>query len=104
MAGDDPLVFATLSVGGTGVISASANVIPERMVAITKAVAEGRWDDARRAQQEALPYIHSLFLESNPCPAKAALAIIGKLPDETLRLPLVAVSEVTRARLRTLFG
>lgn len=104
LAGDDPIVYVVMALGGTGVISASASVIPERMKAITDNVFNGNWEQALVKQQEALPYIHALFRETNPAPAKAALKILGRLPHETLRLPLVPVTETTRAELSELFG
>lgn len=98
-AGDDPLTYFVMTVGGKGVISASASVIPELMVAITREAKAGRWQEALKAQQEAMPIIRALFAETNPAPAKAALTMMGKIPGETMRLPLVPVTQATRERL-----
>ncbi len=102
LSGEDTNVFSLMTLGGTGVISASANVIPEIFVSITAAAKSGDWQTARQVQQDALPLINALFRESNPGPAKAALACMGLLPEEGLRLPLVAASEETRRELQRL--
>lgn len=104
LAGDDPMVHAVLSVGGSGVISASATVIPKTMRRITDAGRKGDLNSAFEYQKKAMPFINALFLETNPTPAKAALKILGKIPSDTLRLPLVPVTESTRARLQDLFA
>lgn len=104
MAGACEITATLMSVGGTGVISASANAIPEMMVAITDAALAGDLKKAHELQQVAMPYIDALFCETNPTPSKAALAIRGKLNDESLRLPLVPVSDKSRAKLEALFG
>ncbi|MCB0322210.1 MAG: 4-hydroxy-tetrahydrodipicolinate synthase [Bdellovibrionales bacterium] len=104
LAGDDPIIYATMAAGGTGVISASASVIPERICAITDRALQGDWAGAKAAQQEALPFIRALFSETNPAPAKAALQLMGRLPDDSLRLPLVSVADTTRRRLQELFA
>ena len=102
MAGDDPIIYSTMCAGGTGVISATASAFPEKIVAITEAALRGDWQASRTAQQEALPYISAIFTETNPIPAKAALALMSRLPHETLRLPLVPAADATRSRLKEL--
>ncbi len=103
LAGDDPLVHAVFSVGGKGVISASAAAIPSEILAITKAGLAGKLDEALVAQLKALPLINALFTETNPAPVKAVLKIIGRIQDDSVRLPLVQVREETRAMLTKLF-
>jgi len=104
LAGDDPITFAAMSVGGKGVISASGTVIPREMLAITSAGLRGDLAECLEAQKRALPYINALFLETNPVPAKAALKIMGKIAHDNVRLPLVPASENTRGELRKLFS
>lgn len=99
-AGDDNITYLVMSVGGQGVISASANVIPKEMIAITEHALNNRWKESLQAQVAALPAIRALFTETNPAPAKAALQMMGKIPHETLRLPLVSVKDETRAILK----
>jgi 4-hydroxy-tetrahydrodipicolinate synthase len=99
-AGDDPIVYSVMCVGGKGVISASANVIPEKFVELVSAAEQGNMSRALEVQQEILPIIRALFLETNPAPAKAALEMMGKIPGSSLRLPLVAASVSTRDQLK----
>lgn len=102
-AGDDPLTFAVMSLGGAGVISASASVIPGEMSAITEAMRRGDTAAGLRAQQAALPVINALFCETNPVPAKAALKIMGKIATDAVRLPLVSATPRAREILEPLF-
>lgn len=103
LAGDDPIIHSVLSVGGKGVISASATVIPRAIKKITEPGLKGDLSGALIAQQAALPLINSLFIETNPVPAKAALKIMGKISSDAVRLPLVPVSEGTRVILMNYF-
>jgi 4-hydroxy-tetrahydrodipicolinate synthase len=96
MAGDDALTYFVMAVGGTGVISASGNVIPREMKAIVSHAAAGDRAASFKAQCHALPIIQAMFKETNPAPAKAALKILGQLEEETMRLPLVEVTSGTR--------
>ncbi len=98
-SGEDSLTFSMMSLGGKGVVSAAANVIPREMAALAHACLEGRWEEAARMQIRLIPLIRALFLETNPIPAKAALALMG-LCEEELRLPLVPMSEGNRAKLK----
>jgi 4-hydroxy-tetrahydrodipicolinate synthase len=94
-AGDCNLTYLVMAAGGQGTISASANVIPQEMVQITEAARRKDWESARQAQLKVLPIIRALFAETNPAPAKAALKLLGKIPDDSVRLPLVGVREET---------
>lgn len=100
LSGDCSMVYSVLAVGGKGTITASANVIPKEMCAITNAAKKGDMQAALNAQIRVLGIIDALFAETNPAPAKAALKMLGKIEHETLRLPLVAVKEETRALVR----
>lgn len=103
LAGDDPVVLYTMLVGGKGVISASASVMPEEFVSLYKACEKNDWNAAAKIQKEILPKIQSLFIESNPCPAKAVLMKKGIISSDAVRLPLVPVSEASREKLNKLF-
>jgi 4-hydroxy-tetrahydrodipicolinate synthase len=98
-SGDDSLTLPIIAVGGRGVISAIANVIPSEMSAMTSAALAGNWDDARQRQYDLLDLMRACFLETNPIPVKAALAMLGRCADE-LRLPLLPMSPPARAQLR----
>lgn len=98
MSGDDGLVLPMMAVGASGVISVTANVLPQKVSDVTRFVRENDRDRARAAHL-ALLEIHALmFVEPNPAPAKAALAAMGKMND-SVRLPLVAVSEGVRRQI-----
>jgi 4-hydroxy-tetrahydrodipicolinate synthase len=99
LSGEDSLTLPTIAMGGTGVISAVANVIPGEMARLTDLALEGRWDEARRLHYQVLPVMRACFLETNPIPAKAALAMLGRCQDE-LRLPLLPMTAAGRERLR----
>lgn len=99
LSGEDSLTVPMIAVGARGVISAVANVIPAEMAQITEAALAGRWDEARALHYRMLPVMRACFLETNPIPVKAALALLGRCRDE-LRLPLVPMTQPARERLR----
>jgi len=99
LAGDDGATLPLMALGGHGVISVSTNLIPARFKAMVDAAARGDFAAARAIQFEILPLLQVLFLEVNPIPVKAALAMMGKIRNE-LRLPLTVLSEAPAARLR----
>ncbi|MBX3279121.1 MAG: 4-hydroxy-tetrahydrodipicolinate synthase [Acidobacteria bacterium] len=98
-AGDDTVVLPVAALGGVGVISVASNLLPDRVSALTHACIEGRFDEARRLNAALIPVFKALFIESNPIPVKAALAMTG-MCEEVYRLPLVPMSEANRTRLR----
>jgi len=87
LSGDDGLTLPILSVGGSGVISVVANIVPERMVKLVNAALTGDMATARRIHYEIAPLIRALFTETNPVPVKRAAGLIG-LASGHLRLPL----------------
>ncbi|MGH8779910.1 4-hydroxy-tetrahydrodipicolinate synthase [Paraburkholderia sp.] len=101
LAGDDIDIFPTLCLGGSGAISASAHLRPERFVALYRAVVAGRLDEARTIYHGLVPLIQALTAEPNPGPVKAALAAQGLLRDE-LRAPMTSVTDDLRRRLAQL--
>jgi 4-hydroxy-tetrahydrodipicolinate synthase len=102
-SGDDALTLPVMAVGGTGVISVIGNCLPKPWAAAVDAALSGDWPTARRLHYALLPVIRALFLETNPIPVKAAMAMLGLCRDE-LRLPLLPMSagprEVLRSALR----
>jgi 4-hydroxy-tetrahydrodipicolinate synthase len=99
LSGDDALTFAMMALGADGLISVASNEAPGEMARMVEAALADRWDEARRAHYRLLPLMDVNFVESSPGPVKAALALMGLL-EENLRLPLVPVTEKTRARVR----
>ncbi|WP_026852398.1 4-hydroxy-tetrahydrodipicolinate synthase [Geothrix fermentans] len=98
LSGDDNLALAALAVGASGLVSVLGNVLPRETSAMVEAARAGRTTEALRLHQQLLPLMDALFLESNPIPLKAALAMLG-LCGDGLRLPLVPASAATRTRL-----
>ncbi len=99
LAGDDTATVPMMAIGGHGVISVITNLIPARFKAMVDAAAAGDFRTASRIQYECLPLLRVMFLEVNPIPVKAALAMMGKIGNE-LRLPLTPLSAAPAAKLR----
>lgn len=98
-SGDDAMTLPLISLGGAGVISVAANEIPHEMAAMTRAALENDWTTARALFRKYLPLMQANFIESNPMPAKAVLAMMGKV-EELYRLPLLPMRRDTRSRLQ----
>src|SRR5262250_3326841 len=96
-SGDDSITLPVISLGGVGIISVCSNEIPREMSDLTNAALSGDWDKARKIQRKYLPLMQANFIESNPMPVKAVLAMMGKI-EEFYRLPMVPVKAETRAR------
>ncbi len=101
LAGEDPLLFATLAEGGAGAIAASAHLHTARFVAVVSLLRQGRLAEARALWQPLGPLIEALFAEPNPGPLKAVLAMDGAMRDG-LRAPMTAATPTLRPRLRAL--
>jgi 4-hydroxy-tetrahydrodipicolinate synthase len=99
LSGDDAVTLPLIALGADGIISVVSNEAPDLMAELTRLALAGKWDAARERHYRLLPLMEANFLESNPGPVKAAMALMGLL-DEQFRLPLVAVQDQTRARLR----
>jgi 4-hydroxy-tetrahydrodipicolinate synthase len=97
-SGDDAVTLPIISLGGAGIISVVSNEIPREMAEMTRAALNNDWETARRLHRKYLPLMQANFLESNPIPVKAALAMMGRI-REVYRLPLVRMKEDTRAKL-----
>jgi 4-hydroxy-tetrahydrodipicolinate synthase len=91
LCGDDPLTLAVMALGGDGVISGGANLIPHQMVAMVEACKRGEFEKARELNLSLVPIFNALRLESNPIPLKAALQLAG-LPSGNPRLPLTPLN------------
>jgi 4-hydroxy-tetrahydrodipicolinate synthase len=91
-SGEDSLTFSLMALGGKGVISTVANIVPKEMSQLTTACLEGNWEKGRDLQLKLMPLIRAVFLETNPIPIKTALALMGRCTRD-LRLPLTPMSE-----------
>ena len=99
LSGDDWLTLALITAGGDGLVSVTSNEVPGPMTAFVHLVIAGDLDSGRTWHYRLLPLMDANFLETNPAPVKAALALMGKIHN-VLRLPLVPVADATCAALR----
>jgi 4-hydroxy-tetrahydrodipicolinate synthase len=99
LSGDDNLTLPLMAVGGRGVISVLANLLPREVAEVTHAALEGDWKRARELHLRLYPLCKAMFLETNPIPVKEAMALCGMIRAEW-RLPMCAMSPANRDRLR----
>jgi|SRR5882724_764242 len=99
MCGDDALTLSFMAVGAQGVISVASNLIPRQIVRMVQSAAAGQCKAALKLHQRYYSLFKDLFLESNPVPIKAALAMMGQIREE-YRLPLVPMGAKNRETLR----
>jgi len=99
LSGDDPLLWPILAIGGKGVISVTANILPAKVAALCKAASIGDIAEARSLHYELMGISDSLFIDTNPIPVKAALHLMGKIENE-LRGPLIELSNDPLERLK----
>jgi 4-hydroxy-tetrahydrodipicolinate synthase len=103
LSGDDAMTLPAMAVGAQGLISVASNEAPAEMAALVEAAEKGDYADARSRHQRLLPLLNANFLESNPIPVKAAMALLG-LCEESFRLPMVPPKPETRERLSRVLG
>ncbi|MCX7887049.1 MAG: dihydrodipicolinate synthase family protein, partial [Verrucomicrobiae bacterium] len=99
LSGDDSLTLPMMAVGANGVISVASNIVPREVVEMVRAALQNDFRRAGQLHAKLFPLFKDLFIETNPIPIKAALAMAGRI-EETYRLPLVPMSENNRQRLR----
>jgi len=99
LSGDDSLTLPLIALGGVGVISVAGNEIPHEMAQMTRLALANDWAGARALYRKYLPLMQANFIESNPMPVKAALAMMGKI-EEVYRLPMVPMRRDTRSKLQ----
>ena len=97
-SGDDAITLPVIALGGVGIISVASNEIPKEMADLTRAALAGKWDEARKLQKKYLALMQANFIESNPMPVKAVLAMMGRI-GEVYRLPMVPMKKETRVKL-----
>jgi 4-hydroxy-tetrahydrodipicolinate synthase len=100
LSGDDNLVFPVMALGGHGVISVASNLVPQQMSRFVGAALKGDWNAARKMHYELLPLFKAIFIETNPIPIKAALAMKGMI-TESYRLPMCAMAPKNREALQS---
>ena len=99
LSGNDDETLSLMATGADGVISVASNIDPVRMVKLVEALEKDDMKTARELHYKLMPLFKNCFLESNPIPAKAALAQMG-LMENSLRLPLYPATEATEAIIR----
>jgi 4-hydroxy-tetrahydrodipicolinate synthase len=100
-AGDDALALPILAVGGCGLISVASNAIPGPMTQMIAAALRSDWLTARSLNALYFAFMQANFLEPSPAPIKAVLSLLGRCSD-TVRLPMLPVSDATRGKLQTI--
>jgi 4-hydroxy-tetrahydrodipicolinate synthase len=98
LSGDDAFTFPLMALGGSGVISVISNEVPRQVTNLAHLLLEGKYDEARNLNAKLLPLMQANFIETNPIPVKAALAMMGKV-KEVYRLPMCAMKPENRAKL-----
>ena len=99
LSGDDTLTLPLMAVGGKGVISVVANIVPRDVADLTRAFLSGDWKRARELHLKLFPLCQAMFCETNPIPVKTAMALMGMINGE-LRLPLCPMSEANLTKLK----
>jgi 4-hydroxy-tetrahydrodipicolinate synthase len=98
ISGDDNITLPLLAIGGRGVISVIANIVPRETSEMVHAALDGDWKRARELHYKLFPLARAAFLETNPIPIKEAMAMAGMLEPE-FRLPMCRMGEANRAKL-----
>ena len=99
LSGDDSVTLPLLSIGGKGVISVTANIVPSYVAQMVNEFNKGNLDEAQRLHYKLRSLNEAMFFETNPIPVKTSLSLMGKISGE-LRLPLSPMSEANLERLR----
>lgn len=99
LSGDDSMTLPMMAIGAKGVVSVASNVAPRQVANLVRLALGGRWEEARREHLRLFRLFTDLFIDSNPVPVKAALAMMGRV-EETYRLPLCPMSDALKAKLR----
>lgn len=94
LSGDDSMTLPMMAIGGVGVVSVIANIVPRRLVSMCNAAASGRWSDAADIHRELFSLCRAMFAETNPIPLKAAMKLL-KRDTGSLRLPMCEASPET---------
>ncbi|MBD3309612.1 4-hydroxy-tetrahydrodipicolinate synthase, partial [Candidatus Woesearchaeota archaeon] len=98
LSGDDGITLDLIKGGGKGVVSVVSNMLPEKMSAMVQAALEGRMQEAEKLDSELQPFFSMAFVETNPIPIKAMLAMQGKI-KEVYRLPMCELRPENRKKV-----
>jgi len=99
ISGDDALTLPLLSIGGCGVISVIANILPKETAALVKAFNKGNISEAQKIHYKLLPLVKTMFVETNPIPIKTAASLLG-LCSGDLRLPMCEPEDANKSKIK----
>ncbi|MBN2738296.1 MAG: 4-hydroxy-tetrahydrodipicolinate synthase [Spirochaetales bacterium] len=99
LSGDDNLIYPFMALGAAGVISVASNLIPDQMSAFLNQLLAGKYQDALKTHYRLLPLFKAMFIDTNPIPIKAALAMTGSI-KEVYRLPMCSLSIENKQKLQ----
>lgn len=99
ISGDDSLTLPLLSIGGTGIISVAANIVPKEVATLVSEFEKGNIKKAQEMHYKLLPLIKAIFIETNPIPIKTAMGLMG-MCEPDLRLPMCAMSPENEEKLK----
>ncbi|MFH0877927.1 MAG: 4-hydroxy-tetrahydrodipicolinate synthase [Candidatus Omnitrophota bacterium] len=100
ISGDDALTLPVMELGGTGVISVVANIVPADVAQMVKAYQEAKLEKAKELFDRLAPLVKAMFIETNPIPLKTSMGLLG-LCDSSLRLPMCAIEPQNFDKLKT---
>ena len=100
LSGDDSLTLPLMAIGGEGIISVVANIIPKDVKAMVAQFCEGNLKEAKRLHYQMLSLVKAMFIETNPIPVKTAMGLMG-LCEPLLRLPMCEMEPGNLAKLKT---
>jgi 4-hydroxy-tetrahydrodipicolinate synthase len=103
LSGDDNITLPLLAIGGHGVVSVIANILPRETAEMVHAALDGDWKRARELHYRLFPLARAAFLETNPIPIKEAMALAGMIEPE-FRLPMCRMGDANRERLRAVLA
>jgi 4-hydroxy-tetrahydrodipicolinate synthase len=99
ISGDDSLTLPIMSIGGTGIISVVANIVPRDVADMVDSFLQGDLRHAKKMHYKLLPLVKAMFIETNPIPVKTAMGLMGMI-EPTLRLPMCSMKEENTAKLK----
>ena len=99
LSGDDSLTLPIMSIGGKGVVSVLANILPREVSELTSSFLKGEIENAQRLHNSLFPVCKAMFIETNPISVKTAMKLLGRLNGE-MRLPLCDMSDEHKRQLK----
>ncbi|MCP4252056.1 MAG: 4-hydroxy-tetrahydrodipicolinate synthase [Candidatus Scalindua sp.] len=99
LSGDDSLTLPIMSVGGKGVVSVVANILPREVSELASSFLKGEIENSQRLHRSLLPLCKAMFIETNPIPVKTAMKLLGRINGE-MRLPLCNMSDEHEEQLK----